>query len=119
MGGEAGRSVKIHIENVKKEYVGDRGTTVALNGVNLDILENEFVCVVGPSGCGKSTLLAAESTGAQAGLGMRIRMLASTFESDAMLLYILIIGLIGPILNVIVDFIERRLTSWAEKREDQ
>ena len=50
MGGEERRPVKIHIENVKKEYVGDRGTTVALNGVNLDIMENEFVCVVGPSG---------------------------------------------------------------------
>ena len=70
-------------------------------------------------GAALTTLLAAESTGAQAGLGMRIRMLASTFESDAMLLYILIIGLIGLILNVIVNFIERRLTSWAEKREDQ
>ena len=70
-------------------------------------------------GAGLTTLLAAESTGAQAGLGMRIRMLASTFESDAMLLYILIIGLIGLILNVIVDLIERRLTSWAEKREEQ
>lgn len=30
---------------------------VALNGINMDILDNEFVCVVGPSGCGKSTLL--------------------------------------------------------------
>ena len=70
-------------------------------------------------GAGLTTLLAAESTGAQAGLGMRIRMLASTFESDAMLLYILIIGIIGLVLNAIVDFIERRLTSWAEKREDQ
>ena len=70
-------------------------------------------------GAGLTTLLAAESTGAQAGLGMRIRMLASTFESDAMLLYILIIGLIGLILNMIVNFIERRLTSWAEKREEQ
>ena len=70
-------------------------------------------------GAGLTTLLAAESTGAQAGLGMRIRMLASTFESDAMLLYILIIGLIGLILNIIIDFIEGRLTSWAEKREDQ
>ena len=57
MAREAGRSVKIQIKNVKKEYHGDRGTTVALNGVNLDIMENEFICVVGPSGCGKSTLL--------------------------------------------------------------
>ncbi len=30
---------------------------VALNGVTLDIHDNEFICVVGPSGCGKSTLL--------------------------------------------------------------
>lgn len=30
---------------------------IALNGVSLDIYENEFICVVGPSGCGKSTLL--------------------------------------------------------------
>ena len=70
-------------------------------------------------GAGLTTLLAAESTGAQAGLGMRIRILSSTYESDAMLLYILIIGIIGLTLNVIVDFIERRLTSWAEKREEQ
>ena len=51
------RAVKLHIENVYKEYKGEHGNTVALNGVNLDIMENEFVCVVGPSGCGKSTLL--------------------------------------------------------------
>ena len=51
------RAVKLHIDNVYKEYKGEHGTTVALNGVTLDIMENEFVCVVGPSGCGKSTLL--------------------------------------------------------------
>ena len=56
MAGEE-RRVKIQIKAVKKEYRGDHGTTVALNGVDLDIMENEFVCVVGPSGCGKSTLL--------------------------------------------------------------
>lgn len=56
MAGEA-RAVKLHIDNVYKEYKGEHGATVALNGVNLDIMENEFVCVVGPSGCGKSTLL--------------------------------------------------------------
>ncbi len=49
--------IKLKIDNVYKEYNGRKGKTVALNGVNLDIKENEFVCVVGPSGCGKSTLL--------------------------------------------------------------
>ena len=51
------RDIKVHIENVKKTYMGRTGEVVALNGVNLDIKDNEFVTVVGPSGCGKSTLL--------------------------------------------------------------
>ena len=65
-----------------------------------------------------TTLLAAESTGAQAGLGMRIRTLQTTFETNAMLGYIILIGIIGTLLNIFVDFIERRLTSWQEKREE-
>lgn len=67
---------------------------------------------------GLTTLLAAESTGARAGLGMRIRTLQTTFETNAMLGYIIIIGIIGTLLNILVDFIERRLTSWQEKREE-
>ncbi len=54
----AGNSaVKVKIDKVEKIYNGRNGDMVALNGVSLDIMENEFVCVVGPSGCGKSTLL--------------------------------------------------------------
>ena len=69
-------------------------------------------------GAGLTTLLAAESTGAQAGLGRRIRALQNTFETGSMLSYIIIIGIIGLILNLIVDIIERRLTSWQERREE-
>lgn len=48
----------IKIECVHKEYKVEGSKSVnALNGVDLDIMENEFVCVVGPSGCGKTTLL--------------------------------------------------------------
>ncbi len=56
MAGEA-RNIKVKIDNVKKIYNSRNGEMIALNGVSLDIYENEFICVVGPSGCGKSTLL--------------------------------------------------------------
>jgi len=49
--------IKVRIQNVRKTYEGRSGEVIALNGVNLNIHNNEFVTVVGPSGCGKSTLL--------------------------------------------------------------
>jgi len=64
-----------------------------------------------------TTLIAAESTGAVAGLGMRIRALNNSFESPPMLLYIIIIGIIGMIIEKLVKLMERRLTGWQEKRE--
>lgn len=50
-------AVKVKIDQVKRIFNVRGNEVVALNGVDLDIMENEFVCVVGPSGCGKSTLL--------------------------------------------------------------
>ncbi len=50
-------AVKVKIDNVVKKFNGRNGEMVALNGMNLDIHENEFITVVGPSGCGKSTIL--------------------------------------------------------------
>lgn len=44
----------IHFKNVETVY-GDG--FIALNGVNLEIKDGEFVSVVGPAGAGKSTLL--------------------------------------------------------------
>ncbi|WP_088227087.1 ABC transporter ATP-binding protein [Desulfosporosinus sp. FKB] len=48
---------RIEIKNLSKIYQARTGQLVALQDVNLDIADNEFVCVVGPSGCGKTTLL--------------------------------------------------------------
>ena len=64
-----------------------------------------------------TTLIAAESTGAVAGLGMRIRALNQTYESAPMLAYVIVIGIIGITLDNIIKFLERKLTGWQEKRE--
>ncbi len=48
---------KLVISGLSKRFITDRGETLALNGVNLELAENEFVTLVGTSGCGKSTLL--------------------------------------------------------------
>jgi putative ABC transport system ATP-binding protein len=47
--------LKLH--DMVKVYRTDEVETVALNAVNLEIAQGEFVAVMGPSGCGKSTLL--------------------------------------------------------------
>ena len=44
MAGEE-RVTKLKIDNVKKIYQTRKGEMTALNGVNLDIKENEFICV--------------------------------------------------------------------------
>ena len=56
MAGKEG-TIKVSIQGIEKKYNTRKGEVVALNGVNFDIKENEFICVIGPSGCGKSTLL--------------------------------------------------------------
>lgn len=48
---------KIYGKGITKIYKGKKKDTLAIDHVDFDILENEFVCIVGPSGCGKSTLL--------------------------------------------------------------
>lgn len=47
----------IKINNLEKIYRTEDVETVALNGIDLEVKEGEFVAIMGPSGCGKSTLL--------------------------------------------------------------
>ncbi|MFD1318739.1 ABC transporter permease [Loigolactobacillus zhaoyuanensis] len=62
-----------------------------------------------------TTLIAAESTGAEAGLGMRIQSLSQTFDVAPMMLYIIIIGIIGITLDKLIRMFERKVTKWQDK----
>ena len=64
-----------------------------------------------------TTLIAAESTGAFAGLGMRIRSFNNSYEVEPMLLYIILIGIIGITIEKIIKFLEKKLNGWQETRE--
>ncbi|MFB6189380.1 MAG: ABC transporter ATP-binding protein, partial [Halapricum sp.] len=44
---------RVKLTDVTKEY----GDVVAVNNMNLDLKDGEFITLVGPSGCGKSTTL--------------------------------------------------------------
>ena len=50
---------KIRVDSVTKRFtLGRTGqVVVALDSIDLQVREGEFLCIVGPSGCGKSTFL--------------------------------------------------------------
>lgn len=47
----------LQIQKIKKEYIIGNLHQTALNGITLNLRDNEFVAILGPSGSGKTTLL--------------------------------------------------------------
>jgi sulfonate transport system ATP-binding protein len=48
---------KLILRGVSRDFTVSKGRLVALQEIDLEVREGDFVCIVGPSGCGKSTLL--------------------------------------------------------------
>ena len=50
-------NIILSVRKLSKIYHDINGEVMAIDDVNFDILEKEFISIVGPSGCGKSTIL--------------------------------------------------------------
>lgn len=51
----------VELQNIGMKYQSLNGEINALENINLNVSEGEFISIVGPSGCGKSTLLSIVS----------------------------------------------------------
>ena len=52
------QNIKLRVEHLTRIFTNKKGETLtALEDINIEVEESEFVVLVGPSGCGKSTLL--------------------------------------------------------------
>ena len=49
---------RVKLEGITKAF----GNTIAVDNVNLDIKDGEFLVLVGPSGCGKRTSSSSSMT---------------------------------------------------------
>ena len=47
----------LEVKQLEHHFFSEQGVTTALENVNFEISEGEFISFLGPSGCGKSTLL--------------------------------------------------------------
>jgi len=47
----------LEAKNIVKHFDHNGESMLALDGINFDVQEGDFICIVGPSGCGKSTFL--------------------------------------------------------------
>ena len=52
-----GRNAMISVQSLTKVFEKGDMRVIAIQNLNIDVLENEFFCIIGPTGCGKTTLL--------------------------------------------------------------
>lgn len=97
------KQAKLRLEGISRSFKASHGRLVALENINLEVREGEFLCMVGPSGCGKSTLL-----NIMAGLDLPS---SGTVRRDGM-------EVKGPGTDRIVIFQELGLFPWLNVREN-
>ena len=122
--------LSIEVEKLRRTFGARDGTpTVAVDNVDLQIGDSEFVSLLGPSGCGKSTLLSLiagliQPTSGEVRIDGRAVSAPYTnigivFQNDLLLDWRTVLGATLVILSVVamlffyaVELVERILIPW-------
>ena len=79
----------LQLKNISMTYQNIHGETIALQNINLNVDQGEFLSIVGPSGCGKSTLLSIICGLLEPSSGLVLINLRPLKESDIFIGYML------------------------------
>jgi NitT/TauT family transport system ATP-binding protein len=87
----------VDVRAVRKVFDTRSGPVHALEDINLDVREGEFVSLLGPSGCGKSTLLS---------------IIAGLIPASAGTVSVLGRAVVGPVVDLGIVFQQDLLLPW-------
>ena len=84
----------LEVTNLKKYYHTPSEEVLALDNINFDVSEGEFISIVGPSGCGKSTILSILSNlidKSSGKININNKSIAYMLQSDSLLPFLTIL----------------------------
>lgn len=84
----------LEVTNLKKYYHTPSEEVLALDNINFDVSEGEFISIVGPSGCGKSTILSILSNlidKSSGEININNKSIAYMLQSDSLLPFLTIL----------------------------
>lgn len=84
----------LEVTNLKKYYHTPSEEILALDNINFDVSEGEFISIVGPSGCGKSTILSILSNlidKSSGEININNKSIAYMLQSDSLLPFLTIL----------------------------
>jgi nitrate ABC transporter ATP-binding subunit len=97
------KPISLQISDVTKSFDTDKGHSIAIKNINLDIHSGEFVSLIGHSGCGKSTLL---------------NLIAGLYPATDGMILVDGVPITGPGLDRAMVFQQYSLLPWLSVREN-
>ena len=97
------KPISLQISNVTKSFDTDKGRSIAIKNINLEIHSGEFVSLIGHSGCGKSTLL---------------NLIAGLYPATGGMILVDGVPITGPGLDRAMVFQQYSLLPWLSVREN-